>query len=118
MVKSPGESWPLGSTLTAPSVPLVPPNKPLPATLVTVAALILAFSKKKFPFSMVVRRPAVFAELSVLRNTEPVPCLRREVSFGRLIILPEGKPFETIILATAEAPVPLPPLKVTSGGLL
>ena len=37
---------------------------------------------------MVVRRPAVFAELSVLRITEPVPCLRRVVVVGMLITLP------------------------------
>ena len=68
----------------------MPPNRPLPATLVTVAALILAFSKKKLPFSMVVTRPAVFAELSELRNTEPVPCLRRVVVVGMVTTLPGG----------------------------
>ena len=67
---------------------------------------------------MVVRRPAVFAELSVLRKTEPVPCLRREISSGRTMILPAGKPLETVILAIPEATVPLPLLKETIGGAL
>ena len=67
---------------------------------------------------MVVTRPAVVAELSVLRNTEPVPCLRRLISVGKVMMLPGGKPTETVILAMAEAPVPLPLIKEISGGLL
>jgi hypothetical protein len=33
-------------------------------------------------------------------------------------MLPGGKPTETVILAMAEAPVPLPLIKEISGGLL